>query len=146
MLPSHNIKEPRDDANMVLAVLARFTAPPTQTLRTLQPTPSTISFIVSTRPVPTTVAAKLRYHVGTLTRLVIGLCIALLLWTRYRISYGQRTDVLLWLLGGPQTTRLLSIVGGWAWPYMGAGATAVLYLILRRGYTGRLPSAGCYHR
>ncbi|KAF2623917.1 hypothetical protein BU25DRAFT_400097 [Macroventuria anomochaeta] len=120
---------------MVLALLARLTAPPTQTLRTLRPTSSTVSFTVSTRPVPTTLAAKLRYYVGLLTRLLLGVCAVFALWVKWRISYGQPTDVLLWLLGGPQTAALLKGTGNVGWQYVGPGAIVVLLLVLRRGHT-----------
>ena len=125
---------------MVLALLARATAPPTQTLHTLQPTPSTVSFTVSTRPVPVTVAAKLAYYVGLLTRVLLGICALLLLWTKWRISYGHSTDTLLYLLGGPRTAALLKDVGGLGWQYVAPGAIAVLYMVLRRGYTGMYTS------
>lgn len=133
-----------NDTIMVLVLLARLMAPPTQTLRTLQPTPSTVSFTVSTRPVPATVAAKLSYYVGLLTRLMLGACVLLLLWTKWRISYGQSTDTLLFLLGGPQTAALLKGVGGLWWGYVGPGAIMVLYLVLRRGYTGTFTSESAF--
>jgi hypothetical protein len=121
---------------MVLAVLARLTAPPTQTLRILSPTPSTVSFTVSTRPVPATLAAKLRYYVGLLTRLLLGLAALFALWVKWRVSHGLTTDILLYALGGPQTAALLKGVGGMKWSYVGGGAFVVLFAVLRRGYTG----------
>lgn len=121
---------------MVLALLARLTAPPTQTLRILSPTPSTVSFTVSTRPVPATLAAKLRYYVGLLTRLLLGLAALSALWVKWRISHGLTTDILLYTLGGPQTAALLKGVGRMKWSYIGGGAFVVLFAVLRRGYTG----------
>ena len=121
---------------MVLALLARLTAPPTQSLLTLQPTPSTVSFTVSTRPVPSTVAATLRCYVGLLARLVLGLSTLFAVWVRWRISRGQDANMLLWALGGPQTLSLLKTLGGIGWQYIGPGACVVLVLVLRRGYTG----------
>ena len=121
---------------MVLALLARLTAPPTQTLRILSPTPSTVSFTVSTRPVPATLAAKLRYYVGLLTRLLLGLAALSALWVKWRVSHGLTTDILLYALGGPQTVALLKGVGGMKWSYIGGGAFVVLFAVLRRGYTG----------
>lgn len=125
---------------MVLPLLARLTAPPNQTLHTLAPTPSTVSFTVSTRPVPATLAAKLGHYVGLLTRLLVGLCILALLWVKWSLGYGssRSTEALLWVLGGPQTARLLKAVGGLAWVYAGPAAVAVLFVVLRRGYTGTL--------
>ena len=121
---------------MALALLARLTAPPTQTLRILSPTPSTVSFTVSTRPVPATLAAKLRYYVGLLTRLLLGLAALFALWVKWRVSHGLTTDILLYALGGPQTAALLKCVGRMKWSYIGGGAFVVLFAVLRRGYTG----------
>jgi phosphatidylinositol glycan class H protein len=123
---------------MVLPLLARLTAPPTQTLHILAPTPSTVSFTVSTRPVPTTLAAKLGYYVGLLARLLVGLCTLALLWVKWSLGHGssRSTEALLWVLGGPQTARLLKAVGGLAWVYAGPAAVVVLFVALRRGYTG----------
>jgi phosphatidylinositol glycan class H protein len=120
---------------MVLAVLARLTAPPTQNLRILSPTPSTVSFTVSTRPVPATLAAKLRYYVGLLTRLLLGSTALFALWVKWRVSHGLTTDILLYALGGPQTAALLKGVGGTKWSYIGGGTFVVLFAVLRRGYT-----------
>lgn len=126
---------------MVLPLLARLTSPPRQILHTLAPTPSTVSFTVSTRPIPTTLAAKLRHYVGLITRFLLGACTLLLLWLKWSLSYGasRSTESLLWLLGGPQTAALLKALGGIGWMHMGPGALVVLFLVLRRGYTGTQP-------
>lgn len=124
---------------MVLAVLARLTAPPTQSLETLAPTPSTVSFTVSTRRARASVAAKLRGCVALLTRVGVGACVLALLWTKWRVSYGLSTDVLLWVLGGPRAARLMQGVGAVGWGYAAAGAVAVGFGVLRRGYTGVFP-------
>ena len=128
-----------NDATMVLALLAGLMGPPTQVLRTLQPTSSTVSFTVSTRPVPLTVTARLRYYASILTRFLIGTCVLVVLWIRWSISYGESTNILLWIFGGPQTALLLKIVGAWGWHYIVPGALAMLFMVLRRGYTGSLP-------
>ncbi|KAF3032932.1 hypothetical protein E8E12_004633 [Didymella heteroderae] len=122
---------------MVLPLLARLMAPPTQTLLTLAPTPSTVSFTVSTRAIPTTVAAKLGLYVGLVTRLLVGVCTLALLWVKWGLGYGssRSTEALLWVLGGPQTARLLKAVGGLAWVHVAPAAVVVLFLALRRGYT-----------
>ncbi|KAJ4991564.1 GPI-GlcNAc transferase complex [Stagonosporopsis vannaccii] len=120
---------------MVLALLASLAAPPTQTLHTLRPTPSTISFTVSTRPVRTSLAAKLLHHVGLLTRMLLGLSTLAVVWTKHQLSRGVAPPVLLWALGGPQTTWVLRAIAGVGWLYMIPGALVALYLVLRRGYT-----------
>ena len=134
--PNSSLQHSQHATAMVLALLARLTAPPTQTLRILSPTPSTVSFTVSTRPVPATLAAKLRYYVGLLTRLLLGLAALFVLWVKWRVSHGLTTDILLYALGGPQTAALLKGVGGMKWSYIGGGAFVVLFAVLRRGYTG----------
>jgi hypothetical protein len=130
--PNLSLEHSQHATAMVLALLARLTAPPTQTLRILSPTPST----VSTRPVPATLAAKLRYYVGLLTRLLLGLAALFALWVKWRLSHGLTTDILLYALGGPQTAALLKGVGRMKWSYVGGGAFVVLFAVLRRGYTG----------
>lgn len=121
---------------MVLPLLARLTAPPTQTLHTLRPTPSTISLTVSTRPVRTTLAAKLVHYVAVLTRVLLGVSTLFVVWTKYQLSAGQTADISLWLLGGPTTTRFLRALGLAGWTYVVPGSLLVLFLVLRRGYTG----------
>jgi phosphatidylinositol glycan class H protein len=123
-------------ATMVLALLARLTAPPLQNLTIRRPTPSTISFTVSTRPAPSSLTAWLGYYIGLLLRLVLCIAVLSLLWTKWRVSQGLGTDVLLWVFGGPLTLTILKSVGSVAWVYVAPGALIVLLLILRRGHTG----------
>lgn len=124
---------------MVLTYVARLTAPPSQTLQILAPTPSTVSFTVSTRPVRATLAAKLGHYAGFLARALAGLCAIALLWVKWSLEYGSAysIEVLLWVLGGPRTASLLKAVGGFGWAYVGPAAAVVLWQVLRRGYTGK---------
>lgn len=124
---------------MVLALLARLTAPPHQTLLTHAPTPSTVTYSVSTRPVPSTVAAKLLHYASILTRLLVGVLVLLTLWTRYRLTHGQSTNMLLYTLGGPRTATLLKALGSVGWGYTIATSLVLLFLVLWRGYTGPPP-------
>ncbi|KAF1931225.1 uncharacterized protein M421DRAFT_2741 [Didymella exigua CBS 183.55] len=121
---------------MLLPLLARLTAPPTQTLHILAPTPSTVSFTASTRPRPTTLAAKLRHHVWLLTRILVGALTLALLWIKCRLGHTcSPPEALLRVLGDPQTARLLSAVGAVGWPYFAPAAAVVGFLVLRRAYT-----------
>ncbi|OAL45586.1 hypothetical protein IQ07DRAFT_661668 [Pyrenochaeta sp. DS3sAY3a] len=52
----------------MLALLQRLTSPPTQTLRILQPTPSTVQYTVSTRSIPQTIPAILGHGLSILVR------------------------------------------------------------------------------
>jgi phosphatidylinositol glycan class H protein len=120
----------------MLPLIARLISPPSQTLRTLKPTPSTVSFTVSTRPERKTVPATLKHWIGILIRILVGVAVLLLLWVKWRVSNVQSTDVLLRVLGGRQTVLMLQIVGRCQWRYLVPGAAAVLFTVLRRGYTG----------
>lgn len=121
---------------MVLPLLARLTAPAPQTLHTHSPTPSTVSFTVSTRARRTTLAARLLTTLSVLLRLVLSTAALLSLWLKHRLSAGKPIDVLLWVLGGQWTTILLRALGGVGWLYLGVMVAGVLGWAVRRGYTG----------
>jgi hypothetical protein len=121
---------------IMLPLIARLISPPSQTLRTLKPTPSTVSFTVSTRPERKTVPAVLKHWVGVLIRILVGAGVLLLLWVKWRVSSVQSTDVLLRVFGGPQTVLMLQFVGRCQWRFLVPGTLAVLFTVLRRGYTG----------
>lgn len=125
---------------MLLPLLARLTAPPTQTLHTLAPTPSTISFTVSTRPVRTSLAARLSSYLGLLTRILLALCTALLVWGKYALSHdpARLSAALLWGFGGPLAARWVRALAGVGWLYFCIGAVVVGFVVLRRGYRGTL--------
>ena len=120
----------------MLPLIARLISPPSPTLRTLKPTPSTVSFTVSTRPERKTVPATLKHWISILIRILFGVAVLLLLWVKWRVSCVQSIDVLLRILGGRQTALMLQIVGQYQWRYMIPGAVAVLFTVVRRGYTG----------
>jgi hypothetical protein len=121
---------------IMLPLIASLISPPSQTLRTLKPTPSTVSFTVSTRPERKTVPAVLKHWVGVLIRILVGVGVLLLLWVKWRVSSVQSTDVLLRVFGGPQTVLMLQFVGRCQWRFLVPGTLAVLFTVLRRGYTG----------
>lgn len=120
----------------MLALLRRFTSPPAQTLTTFQPTPSTISFSVSTRPVPKTLPALLRFYVSVLVRIIAGIAALTALWTKWRIDNSKETVMLGQLLGYAVETWLVQIVQATQWRYLAPGALATLWAVVRRGYTG----------
>src|SRR5690349_17983565 len=69
---------------------------PACTLRTRRPTPTTVSFTVSSRPPLDTWPARLIYYSLLLVRIVMGSLIILLLWEKWSlISPGENgSDVL----------------------------------------------------
>jgi phosphatidylinositol glycan class H protein len=118
-------------------ILQRLTAPPAQILRTIQPTPFTASYTVSTRPIPRTVLSKIASHVSVLIRVVIGLLTAFVLWILSGV-YNERTEhVLLYILGHIMTEQLLDLSIWCQWVYTAPCALIVLTLVFRRNYTGK---------
>ncbi len=129
------------------ALLQRLTSPPKQTLWTLQPTPSTIKYTVSTRPVPKTLVARAGRYVGIVLRVVIALCVLVFLWTKWQITFEKQAIVSLqrWISRNSNTTmanEFLKLAKTSPWHYIAPAAIVVLFLVFRRGYTGTylLPS------
>ncbi|KAH7383861.1 GPI-GlcNAc transferase complex, PIG-H component-domain-containing protein [Pyrenochaeta sp. MPI-SDFR-AT-0127] len=114
--------------------LQQLTSPPALTFRTLQPTPSTIQYTVSTRPVPTTVLAFLGHYIRILVRVVVGLSTVLLAWTKWRITVQQSTFALQWIVGSAREAQLLKLAEACSWRYLAPTALVVLFLVVRRGY------------
>lgn len=105
-----------------------------QTLTTLQPTSSTVRFTVSTRPVPKTLPALLAYYVSLLLKAVIGalaLAILLLKWELRSAHDGTMARAI-----GGDDTWLARLVHTLQWRYLLPSGILILYLVLRRGYTG----------
>lgn len=120
------------------ALLQRLTSPPAQILRTLQPTPSTIQFTVSTRPIPTTFPAIVGYYINIMFRVLLGLTTTLLLWTKWRITFEQSTAILLYVLDTSREAWLLKLAESYQWRYLAPSALVILILVFRRGYIGTL--------
>ncbi|KAL5421034.1 hypothetical protein PMIN04_005943 [Paraphaeosphaeria minitans] len=119
----------------VVAALHRLSAPPVQTLRTLQPTQATVTYTVSTRLEATTVAAKLRFYTGIALRMLLALAVALLAWTRWCAGRETPAVALSWILGHARSEELLQLVSRLPWRYLVPACLCVVYLALRRGYT-----------
>jgi phosphatidylinositol glycan class H protein len=116
--------------------LQRLSAPPAQILQTLQPTPFTVSYAVSTRPVPKTVFAQVTSYVSLLTRIIVGLSTTLLIWTVSGFQTAATEYYLLSTLGRLRTDQLLVLAGTCEWKYVVPGALVILLLVFRRNYTG----------
>ncbi|ORY08347.1 GPI-GlcNAc transferase complex, PIG-H component-domain-containing protein [Clohesyomyces aquaticus] len=117
------------------SVLQRITSPPSQALTTLQPTPSTISFTVSTRPVPKTLPALFFYYLSILTRLLAGTIAIVGVWTKWRLESGKPTDILAICLGGVAEAWLIKLAHSLPWRYLVPSAAVVILAVVRRGYT-----------
>lgn len=109
---------------------------PSQKLRILQPTPSTVQYTVSTRPTPDTVSAKVTHCSSLVLRVTLGLGAALLLWAKWRTSYEQQSILLQWTLGAVWEERLLALAQRCPWRYLSPTALALLFLVFKRNYTG----------
>jgi phosphatidylinositol glycan class H protein len=116
--------------------LQRLSAPPTQILQTLQPTPFTVSYTVSTRPVPKTVFAQVTSYASLLTRIIVGLSTTLLIWTVSNFQTEATEYFLLSTLGRLRTDQLLVLAGTCEWKYVVPGALVILFLVFRRSYAG----------
>ncbi|KAH9875577.1 hypothetical protein IAQ61_003041 [Plenodomus lingam] len=117
------------------AILKRFTCPPAQTLRTLQPTPSTIQYTVSTRRVADTFPSILSHYSGIALRFVVGLIAVLILWTKYHTAYEPASALLRWTLNTAWETHLIALVHRCQWRYLAPLSLFLLFLVFRRNYT-----------
>ncbi|KAF2873548.1 GPI-GlcNAc transferase complex, PIG-H component-domain-containing protein [Massariosphaeria phaeospora] len=119
----------------MLSLLQPFTSPPSHTLRTFQPTPSTISYTVSTRPVPKTLPALLALYISVLVRIVVGALVAGTLWVKWHVSSGRATEWLGELFGSTSEAWLVRATEMLPWRYLAPGSAVLLYMVLKRGYT-----------
>lgn len=119
--------------------LRRITAPPAQILRTVQPTPYTASYTVSTRPAPRTLTARLALYVSVFFRIVVGLATAVFIWIVSGVESSRTESFLIYALGSRQTEQRVDFAGRWHWMYTAPCALIVLALVFRRNYTGDCP-------
>jgi phosphatidylinositol glycan class H protein len=129
----------------IMQIFARITSPATQSLTTYRPTPSTISFTVSTRPVPRTLPAHLLFYFSILLRIILGVTALALLWAKWRIKSpieggdvfkGARAELATWVLGTVAGQAVTRVSTGLQWRWLIPGALGVLWGVCRRGYTG----------
>jgi len=115
-----------------------------QALRTLQPTASTVSYTVSTRPLPRTVPARALYHAGILLRVGVALATGLLFWAKWRIASEKLSPYEAWVLALLKSWQLDRFVEAGQWRHLVPAAFVVLFLVLKRNYTGTLAYFICY--
>lgn len=116
-------------------ILKRFVSPPAQTLRTLQPTPSTIQYTVSTRSVADTLPSILGHYIGIVIRILVGLSTVLLVWAKWRMSYEPSPTLLGWIPHTAWETQALLLADRCHWRYLAPISLLVLFLVFRRNYT-----------
>ncbi|KAF2832384.1 hypothetical protein CC86DRAFT_313370 [Ophiobolus disseminans] len=115
-------------------VLQELTAPPAQTLRTLQPTSSTVSYTVSTRPVPRTIPAICLHYISILVRVVLGLATVLLLWMKWRVTNGNLSYIEVQISSSLKDWQVDRFAEACRWKYLIPGALVILFLVFRRNY------------
>jgi hypothetical protein len=119
--------------------LSQLTSPPAQTLRILQPTSSTITYTVSSRPVPSTLPAKALLYIGILLRVLLGFATVIALRAKWMIKDAQSIDYLRAALGSTEKeAQLLKAISACPWVYLAPGVAGVLFLVFRRAYTGTI--------
>ena len=120
------------------SLVHRLNSHPSQTLHILQPTSSTITYTVSTRPVPKTLAARAGYYAGILVRVLLGLASVLALWAKWLVWNKQSLCYFVEILGSEGEGHVVKMLEGWQWRYLVPGAWLVVFLVFRRTYTGML--------
>ncbi|KAH4257163.1 phosphatidylinositol N-acetylglucosaminyltransferase [Parastagonospora nodorum] len=114
--------------------LRRITAPPAQILRTVQPTPYTVSYTVSTRPVPRKLHARLASYVSVFFRVTVGLATAFVVWIVSGLDLPRAEIPLLYVLGRLRTEQLLESASRCQWMYTAPCALVIFALVFRRNY------------
>lgn len=126
-------------------LLERLTSPPKPTLYTQAPTPYNIHYTLSTRSLPSTFARKIMRYLGAVVRILVGAAaiVILVVWVRWVLDWGDGVGSWIGpeLLDGGEGSWLglvneKAVVGGvkewWTLPI----ALAVLWVVVRRGYSG----------
>ncbi|KAH7056051.1 GPI-GlcNAc transferase complex, PIG-H component-domain-containing protein [Macrophomina phaseolina] len=118
-------------------ILLTNNAPPK--LRVSRPTPSTVLFTVSTRPVADTLPKKALLYFSHAVRLGLGVLILALFWAKWRSFFPLRDSH----ENGWERRLLTNKVGvfvtwaaeGMDWRALSVGGLAGLWAVVRRGYT-----------
>ncbi|KAF2753339.1 hypothetical protein EJ05DRAFT_211830 [Pseudovirgaria hyperparasitica] len=109
------------------------------TLRIHAPTPTTVSYTVSTRPYPDTFPLLLLHHTKLLIRIICGLLISVLLFAKWRLTFplpeAQQSDIESLVLSGAIGTFAFKIAQAIDWRVLGPACLAVGMGVLTRGYT-----------
>lgn len=125
----------------MLQLLQRLTSPPEHTLTELRPTSSTVQYTVSTRTAPTTLPQWMKYYVFILLRIVVGISALLALALKWVDDSGYPPHAGPWkwicdTIFGAHQAWAMQIIKAMQWGYLIPCVLFVIYLVLRRGYTG----------
>lgn len=139
---SHVTPSNHDTTVTMREYLQDLTAPPAQTLRTLRPTPTAVSYIVSTRPVPTTIAAQILRYISVLLRVAVLLATLSLLWAKWHIPDERASHIEAWIVHILKDKQLDTFIESCQWSYLVPCTLVVVFLVFKRNYTG--PASGNY--
>jgi len=112
---------------------------PNCSLRKVRPTPTTVSFTVSTRTPRESIGSRVLHQAILLFRLCVVSQILLLLWLKWDTSFASTTYISIppWLINSPparaNTLLITAIPGHYLIPF----AFLSLLLLVKRGYTGK---------
>jgi hypothetical protein len=101
-------------------------------LRTRRPSPTTVSFTVSTRS-PQRAPARILHHALLLLRFLAACEILLLLWYKYATSVGSIPP---WISSSVPGATAQSFARSLPGRYLVPGALVCLWILTKRGYTG----------
>lgn len=116
----------------MIHLIQHLALPPNQSLSTLKPTPSTVSFTVTTQPVAETLAAVLGRYVSLLFRVLIGTVSIVLVIFKWQASSARHW---LPLLLPSSEIGIANNLESTPWKYLGPAVLALLWFVSRRGYT-----------
>ncbi len=107
-------------------------------LRICKPTPTTVSFTVSTRPPIQSFTAWTFHKILLASRIVLGLCTILTLWLKWRPpSVSAPSSVIQVLTERNVVAHATRWIGHQLpWRYLVPASLGCLAIILRRGYIG----------
>lgn len=116
-------------------------------LRVHGPTSTTVSFTVSTRAPPDTIAAWTLQTLATIIRIAVSSAVLFVLWAKWFTSSTAESNGGLFDLINLQSLMLATPVGHQAqmvssmveWRILAPIGAALLWVATRRGYTGALP-------
>jgi hypothetical protein len=111
---------------------------PLCSLHTARPTPTTLSFTVSTRTPLQSIGWRIFYRFVLILRLIFVCQILLLLWIKWEFTFESASlkGIPLWLIDsapGRIGTRLVTAIPG---QYLVPLCLFCLWVLVKRGYTG----------
>jgi len=120
---------------------------PVCSLRVLRPTPTTVSFTVSTREPLDSIAARILHPAILLVRLLLVFEILIVLWVEWDLLFGPATSyqVPVWLTNSPVGWEATSLVTAVPGQYLVPVLLVCVWILIQRGYTGMLTARIASH-